>query len=58
MGEMGTKIMELALTAALIIAGKAADLRTGAGLALEAIMNGKSAKTLAALVAISQGKSP
>ena len=38
--------------AALVIAGKVPDLKSGAELALDAIINGKAAKVLAALVAI------
>ena len=49
-------IVVLNSAAALMIAGKAADLIAGAEIALEAIMSGKAAKTLAALVAISNGK--
>lgn len=43
--------------AALVIAGKAADLKAGAEMAKNALTNGHAAKTLAALVAITNGKS-
>jgi anthranilate phosphoribosyltransferase len=44
--------------AALVIAEKAADIKAGAVMALDAIMSGKAAKTLAALVAITHGRTP
>lgn len=44
--------------AALVIAGKANDLATGADMARHALTNGHAAKTLAALVAITNGKQP
>ena len=50
-------IVVLNAAAALVIAEKAADLKSGAALALDAIMSGKAAKVLAALVAISNGSS-
>lgn len=42
--------------AALVIAGKAKDLKAGAEMAQNALTNGHAAKTLAALVAITNGK--
>ena len=42
--------------AALVIAGKVKDLKEGAAIALETIISGKAAKTLAALAAVSNGK--
>lgn len=48
-------IVLLNAAAALMVAGKAGDLRTGAGLAAEAIDRGKAAETLAHMVAISHG---
>ena len=51
-------IVVLNTAAALIIAGKVTDLRSGADLALDAIVNGKAAKVLASLVAITNGRSP
>ncbi len=44
--------------AALVIAGKANDLAAGADMARHALTNGHAAKTLAALVAITNGKTP
>ncbi len=44
--------------AALVIAGKAEDLKTGADMARNALTNGHAAKTLAALIAITNGKQP
>jgi anthranilate phosphoribosyltransferase len=49
-------IVVLNSAAALVVAGKAGDLKTGAELALDTIMAGRAAKTLAALVALSNGK--
>jgi len=49
-------IVVLNAAAALMIADKAPDLKAGAVMALDAIMSGKAAKTLAALVAISHDK--
>jgi len=49
-------IVVLNSAAALVVAGKAADLKAGAEIALDAIMSGKAAKVLAALVAISNGR--
>jgi anthranilate phosphoribosyltransferase len=51
-------IVVLNSAAALVIAGKAVSLREGASAALEAIVSGKAAKTLATLVAVSNGKAP
>ncbi|MBX7198878.1 MAG: anthranilate phosphoribosyltransferase [Rhodospirillaceae bacterium] len=42
--------------AALVIAGKATDLKAGAEMARNALTNGHAAKTLAALVAITNGQ--
>jgi anthranilate phosphoribosyltransferase len=42
--------------AALVISGKAADLRSGTEMALGAVMAGKAAKVLTALCSISHGK--
>lgn len=44
--------------AALVIAGKANDLAAGAEMAKNALTNGHAAKTLAALVAITNGQQP
>jgi anthranilate phosphoribosyltransferase len=49
-------IVVLNAAAALVVAGKAADLKAGAKLADEALASGKAAKTLAALAAISHGR--
>jgi len=49
-------IVVLNAAAALVIAGKTPDLKTGAALAGEALTSGKVAKTLAALVAITHGR--
>ncbi|MHB1204202.1 MAG: anthranilate phosphoribosyltransferase [Rhodospirillaceae bacterium] len=49
-------IVVLNTAAALIIAGKVTDLRSGADMALDAIINGKAAKVLASLVAITHGR--
>ncbi len=49
-------IVVLNSAAALLIAGKVKDLKEGAALALETIISGKAAKTLAGLVAVSNGK--
>jgi anthranilate phosphoribosyltransferase len=51
-------IVLLNAAAALIIAGKAGDLKNGAGLAAEAIDNGKARAALAALVAITNETVP
>ena len=51
-------IVVLNTAAALIIAGKVTDLRSGADMALDAIVNGKAAKVLASLVAITHGRNP
>ncbi len=51
-------IVVLNSAAALVIAGKAPDLKAGTALAGDAIASGKAAKTLAALVAISHGRTP
>ncbi len=49
-------IVVLNAAAALVIAGKVANLKDGAAMALDAIIAGKAAKTLAALVAISHNR--
>jgi anthranilate phosphoribosyltransferase len=49
-------IVVLNSAAALVVADKAGDLKAAAAMALDAIMSGKAAKTLAALVAVSNGK--
>lgn len=49
-------IVVLNAAAALVIANKAPNLKDGAAMALDAIMSGKAAKTLAALAAISHNK--
>ena len=49
-------IVVLNAAAALVIADKAPNLKDGAALALDAIMSGKAAKTLAALAAISHNR--
>lgn len=49
-------IVVLNTAAALIIAGKVTDLRSGADMALDAIVNGKAAKVLESLVAITHGR--
>jgi len=49
-------IVVLNSAAALLVAGKVTDLKEGAGVALDAIMSGKAAKTLAALVAITSAE--
>lgn len=49
-------IVVLNAAAALIVAGKVADLKEGAGVALDAIMSGKAKKTLENLVAISNAQ--
>ena len=49
-------IVVLNAAAALLVAGKVTNLKDGAEIALDAIMSGKAAKTLAALVAISNGQ--
>jgi anthranilate phosphoribosyltransferase len=49
-------IVVLNAAAALVIAGKAPNLKDGAAIALDAIMSGKAAKTLAALAAVSHNK--
>lgn len=49
-------IVVLNAAAALVIAEKADNLKDGAALALDAIMSGKAAKTLAALVAITNDR--
>lgn len=49
-------IVVLNTAAALIIAGKVSDLRSGADMALDALINGRAAKVLASLVAISHGR--
>ncbi len=49
-------IVVLNAAAALLVAGKVTNLKDGAEIALDAIMSGKAAKTLAALVAVSNGK--
>jgi len=51
-------IVVLNAAAALMIADKAADLKEGAAIALDAIMSGKAKKTLDALVAVTQDKVP
>ena len=51
-------IVVLNAAAALVIAEKAANLKDGAALALQAITSGKAAKTLAALVAITNDPHP
>jgi anthranilate phosphoribosyltransferase len=51
-------IVLLNAAAALMIAGKAADLRSGAALAAQSIASGHAAKSLDALVAISNGHTP
>jgi anthranilate phosphoribosyltransferase len=49
-------IVVLNAAAALVIADKATDLKDGAAIALDTIMSGKAAKTLAALAAITNDK--
>jgi anthranilate phosphoribosyltransferase len=49
-------IVVLNSAAALVIAGKAPNLKDGAAIALDAIMSGKAAKVLAALVAVTHNK--
>ena len=49
-------IVVLNTAAALVIADKAPDLKTGAAMAQDALTNGKAAKVLASLVAISHGR--
>ncbi len=49
-------IVCLNAAAALIVAGKAANLKDGAAMALDAIMSGRAKKTLEALVAISNAQ--
>jgi anthranilate phosphoribosyltransferase len=49
-------IVVLNSAAALVIAGKARDLKDGAALAVEALISGKAAKVLAALVTVSNGQ--
>ncbi|MDX2142404.1 MAG: anthranilate phosphoribosyltransferase [Rhodospirillaceae bacterium] len=51
-------IVLLNAAAALIVAGKAADLKAGASLAAQAIASGHAAKALESLVAITNGHSP
>ncbi len=51
-------IVTLNAGAALVIADKAPDIKTGTEMALEAIMSGKAIKTLEALAAISHGRAP
>ncbi|MSO97834.1 MAG: anthranilate phosphoribosyltransferase [Rhodospirillaceae bacterium] len=51
-------IVLLNAAAALIVAGKAADLRAGAALAAQSIASGAAQKALEALVAITNGHSP
>jgi anthranilate phosphoribosyltransferase len=51
-------IVVLNAGAALVIADKVPDIKAGAEMALDAIMSGKAAKTLAALAAISHGRAP
>ncbi len=50
-------IAQLNAAAALVIAGKAPDLKAGSEMALDAIINGRAAKVLAALVAITNSQS-
>jgi len=49
-------IVQLNAGAALVVAGKARDLKEGAQMALEIIMAGKAAKALDSLIAITNGK--
>jgi len=51
-------IVLLNAAAALIVAGRADDLRTGAALAAQAISSGRAMQALEALVAISNGSAP
>ncbi len=51
-------IVVLNAAAALVVAGKAKDLKAGAVLASEAISGGQALKTLNALAAISHGRAP
>jgi len=51
-------IVVLNASAALVIADKVPDIKTGAEMALDAIMSGKAAKTLEALAAITHGRTP
>ena len=51
-------IVVLNTAAALLVAGKAKDLKAGAALASDAISGGQALKTLNALVAISHGRAP
>ena len=51
-------IVVLNAGAALVIADKVPNIKAGAEMALDAIMSGKAAKTLAALAAISHGRAP
>ena len=49
-------IVVLNAAAALLVADKVGNLKDGAEMALEAVMSGRAAKSLAALVAVSNGK--
>jgi anthranilate phosphoribosyltransferase len=49
-------IVVLNAAAALLVSGKVANLKDGADMALEAIINGKAASTLAALVAVTNDR--
>jgi len=49
-------IVVLNSAAALVVAGKATDLKTGAAMATDALINGRAGKVLAALVAVSNGQ--
>jgi anthranilate phosphoribosyltransferase len=51
-------IVLLNAAAALIVAGQAADLKSGASLAAQSIASGHAAKALESLVAITNGHSP
>ncbi len=59
-GEPGAfrDIVLLSSAAALIVAGKATDLKDGAAMAAEAVDGGKARATLAHLVAISNEPPP
>jgi anthranilate phosphoribosyltransferase len=59
-GEPGAfrDIVLLSSAAALIVAGKATDLKDGAAMAAEAVDGGKARATLAQLVAISNEPAP
>ena len=59
-GEHGPfrDIVVFAAAAAMIVAERAADLRTGAAMAAEAIDSGAARRALAAMAAISHGRTP